>query len=139
MLFLDFLRKKEKTGEKTGEKLGEISVNSCSFLRFLCLLSVFGLFSWCFLLVFFGFLRRNGAIERISAPFSLFLAELSPFLSVLSLLWLLLFWRATKTAIFKQNNDEKRNIWKIVPVFSFSVFCSGYFYMNFCVFCENRV
>lgn len=33
-----------------------------------------------------------------------------------------------------QNNDEKQNIWKIVPVFSFSVFCSGYFYMNFCVF-----
>lgn len=30
MLFLDFLRKKEKTGEKTGE----ISANSCSFFAF---------------------------------------------------------------------------------------------------------
>ena len=34
-----------------------------------------------------------------------------------------------------QNNDEK-NIWKNVPVFLFSVFCSGYFYMNFCFFAK---
>ena len=42
----------------TGEKTGEISAKSCSFLRFLCLLSTF----WLIFLVFFAcflFLSKN--------------------------------------------------------------------------------
>ena len=136
MLFLDFFMEKRKTGEKTGE----ISANSCSFLRFLCLFAVF----WFIFLVFFC--SFSLVFEENRAPSGGFLCRFLYFFRGIAVFYLLFsfsdFWfsvRKTKTVIFKQNNDEKRNIWKIVPVFLFSVFCSGYFYMNFCVFCENHV
>lgn len=106
------------------------SLSSLGFLAYF--LGVFRLFSLIF--------ERSGCCRVYFAPFSLFFWRKYRLFYLFFLFFD--FWFSAeqqKTAIFKRNNDEKRNIWKIVPVFLFFVFCSGYFYMNFCVFCENRV
>lgn len=122
--FLIFYGKKEKTGE---------------FMLFFCVFFVFsrllGLFSWCFLFVFFDF-EGSGCFRVYFCAFFSFFGGIITFLSVLSLLRLLIFYRATKTAIFMQNNDEKQNIWKIVPVFSFSVFARAIFTWIFAFFAK---
>lgn len=73
--FLIFYGKRRKRAKKQA-KFRRIHALFCVFFVFS---RFFGLFSWCFLLVFFGFLRRNCAIERISAPFSLFFGGIIAF------------------------------------------------------------
>lgn len=136
MLFLDFFAEKGENGRKNRRNFGEFmlffafSLSSLGFLAY---------FLGVFLLVFFDFREKrvlSGVFLRLFLFFwrnyRLFICSFSS--SVFDFLQ-----SNKKTAIFMQNNDEKQNIWKNVPVFPFSVFCSGYFYMNFCVFCENRV
>lgn len=89
MHFLAFFTAKGENRRKNRRNFGEFLL----FLRFLCLLSAF----W---LVFFDFWEERVLSGVFFAPFSLFFGEGIAFLSVLSLLRLLIFCRATKNGNF---------------------------------------
>lgn len=133
MLFLDFLRKKEKTGEKTGE----ISAKSCSFLRFLCLLSAFWLIFLVFFVCFLWFSRKAGVVGCIFAPFSLFWRNYRLFYLFFLFFGFLIFRRATEKRQFLSEIMMKNKIYgKLFLFFYFLFFARVIFTWIFAFFAK---